>query len=83
MVVFVCVSRARAGRGYSMVDLAVFLGAIPDWKRYYTVDEIHEKSAEVAEERAHGFGCLGIFRSSIVTRILQRSQVWSNHAKFC
>jgi len=33
-----------------MVDLAGFLGDIPDWKQYYTVDEIHVRAAEVAEE---------------------------------
>jgi hypothetical protein len=27
-----------------MVDLAGFLGDIPDWKRYYTVDEIHARA---------------------------------------
>jgi hypothetical protein len=33
-----------------MVDLAGFLCDISDWKRYYTVDEIHVKAAEVPEE---------------------------------
>lgn len=33
-----------------MLDYSGFLGDIPDWKRYYTVDMIHEKVAEVTEE---------------------------------
>jgi len=33
-----------------MVNLTDFLGDIPDWKRYYTVDEIHVKAREVADE---------------------------------
>ena len=33
-----------------MIDLAEFIGSIPDWKRYYTVDEMHVKTREVADE---------------------------------
>lgn len=32
-----------------MIDLTDFLGNIPDWKRYYTVDEIHKRSIEIAD----------------------------------
>jgi hypothetical protein len=30
-----------------MVDLTDFLGDIPDWKKYYTVDETYAKAREV------------------------------------
>lgn len=33
-----------------MIDLAGFLGVISDWKRYYTVDEIHTKMAVTSDE---------------------------------
>lgn len=33
-----------------MIDLTDFLSDIPDWKKYYTVDEIHEKTKKTAEE---------------------------------
>ncbi len=33
-----------------MIDLADFLWGMPDWKRYYKVDETHMKSREVADE---------------------------------
>lgn len=32
-----------------MFDLSGFLGDIPDWKRYYTVDVMHEKVAEAVD----------------------------------
>ena len=33
-----------------MINLSEFLENIPDWKHYYTVEEIHEKIVQVAEE---------------------------------
>src|SRR4030066_69261 len=33
-----------------MIDLTDFLGNIPDWTRYYTVDELHERAKEIADE---------------------------------
>ncbi len=33
-----------------MIDLSDFLGNIPDWTRYYTLDEIHKRVTEIAEE---------------------------------
>ena len=33
-----------------MIDLTEFLDNIPQWKRYYTVDEIHVKAEEISNE---------------------------------
>ena len=32
-----------------MINLSDFLGDIPDWSQYYTVDELHVKAAETAD----------------------------------
>jgi hypothetical protein len=33
-----------------MLDLTDFLGDIPDWKKYFTVDVIHDNARKSAEE---------------------------------
>ncbi len=33
-----------------MVDFSEILEKVPDWKVYYTVDELHESSARLANE---------------------------------
>jgi len=33
-----------------MIELTDFLEDIPDWTRYYTIDELHKKAIEIAQE---------------------------------